>query len=158
MDADGATELNEYSEQIEDIDQQIHERRRWMFDIMHDNATAIAQRQGERINRLTLVSLIFSPVTGLSGFFGMNFNWMINHIDSGAAFLSLGVLLPAASVLLSIVWFRHHGLIQFGPRPPRTPVLPNNFVWSVLDTTVAVDAATLPDRSTDLHKAREASA
>jgi hypothetical protein len=65
MDACGASELNEYAEQVEDVEQQIYERRRWLSDIMHDNATAIAQRQGEQINRLTLVSLIFLPVTAL---------------------------------------------------------------------------------------------
>jgi Mg2+ and Co2+ transporter CorA len=113
MDACGAAELNEYAEQVEDVEQQIHERRRWLSDIMHDNATAIAERQGEQINRLTLVSLIFLPVTALSGFFGMNFNWMIDHIGSGEAFVVLGVVLPALSVMISIGYFRHRGLIQF---------------------------------------------
>ena len=158
MDSDGTDELNEYSEQVEDIEQQIHERRRWMSDIMHDNATAIAQRQGEQINRLTLVSLIFLPVTALSGFFGMNFNWMINHIDSGEAFLVLGVLLPALSVVLSVAWFRHRGLIQLNLRSrstTRESVLANNFVWSALETAE-------PDKSsasaTELNKTREISA
>jgi Mg2+ and Co2+ transporter CorA len=160
MDDDGAAELNEYSEQVEDIEQQIHERRRWMSDIMHDNATAIAQRQGEQINRLTLVSLIFLPVTALSGFFGMNFNWMINHIDSGEAFLALGVVLPLLSVVLSIVWFRHRGLIQLNlrQRPTvRDSVLSSNFVWSALETTEPEKAAALPESSTELHKTREVS-
>jgi hypothetical protein len=117
---------------------------------MHDNATAIAQRQGEQINRLTLVSLIFLPVTALSGFFGMNFNWMIGHIDSGVAFLALGVFLPLVSVLLSILWFRHRGLIQLnlGRRPAaRNPVLSNNFVWSALETVETDKASALPAES-----------
>jgi Mg2+ and Co2+ transporter CorA len=127
MDERGAAELNEYAEQVEDVEEEIHDRRRWMSDIMHDHATAIAQRQGEQINRLTLVSLIFLPVTALSGFFGMNFNWMINHIESARAFVILGVTLPALSVLISIVWFLQRGLIQIPfrrrqPAPGRSAV------------------------------------
>jgi Mg2+ and Co2+ transporter CorA len=127
MDNRGAEELNEYAEQVEDVEQQIYERRRWLSDIMHDNATAIAQRQSEQINRLTLVSLIFLPVTALSGFFGMNFNWMISHLDGGLAFLAFGVLLPALSVIISIVWFRQRGLIQFNLRSRSTPGRPLAF-------------------------------
>jgi Mg2+ and Co2+ transporter CorA len=120
MDECGAAELNEYAEQVEDVEHQVYERRRWMSDIMHDNAMAIAQRQAEQINRLTLVSLIFLPVTALSGFFGMNFNWMIDRIDGAGAFIAFGVLLPLMSVALSIAWFRHSGLIRFRSRPQAT--------------------------------------
>ena len=132
MDACGAAELNEYAEQVEDVEQQIYERRRWLSDIMHDYATAIAERQGEQINRLTLVSLIFLPVTALSGFFGMNFNWMINHIESAKAFVALGVALPVLSVMISVAWFRHRGLIQFnfGSRPARQgPTAFDEILW-----------------------------
>jgi Mg2+ and Co2+ transporter CorA len=120
MDATGAAELNEYAAQVQDVATQLYERRRWMSDIMHDNATAIAQRQGEQINRLTLVSLIFLPVTALSGFFGMNFNWMSKHLEGVEEFLVLGLGLPALSVIASILWFRQSGLIQFnlGGRAP----------------------------------------
>jgi Mg2+ and Co2+ transporter CorA len=113
MDDCGAAEFNEYAEQVEDVEHQIYERRRWLSDIMHDNAMSIAQRQAEQINRLTLVSLIFLPVTAFSGFFGMNFNWMIAHIESRGAFVAFGVLLPILSVIVSIGYFRQRGLIQF---------------------------------------------
>jgi magnesium transporter len=118
MDESGAEELNEYAEQVEDVEHDVYERRRWMSDIMHDSAMAIAQRQAEQINRLTMASLIFLPVTALSGFFGMNFNWMIQHMDGAAAFFICGVLLPIISVLLSLAWFRHRGLIRFKSRSP----------------------------------------
>jgi Mg2+ and Co2+ transporter CorA len=117
MDAGGADELNDYVEQVEDVEEQLYERRRWMSDMMHDYATAIAQRQGEQINRLTLVSLIFLPVTALTGFFGMNFGWMIKALASADAFITLGVLLPVLSVIMSIAWFMHRGLIQLKLRP-----------------------------------------
>jgi Mg2+ and Co2+ transporter CorA len=117
MDLRGAEELNDYADQVEDVEEQLRERRRWMSDIMHEYATVVAQRQGEQINRLTLVSLIFLPVTALTGFFGMNFNWMIEAIGSSAAFFILGVTLPILCVALTMAWLMHRGLIRFRPLP-----------------------------------------
>ena len=118
MDPRGAAELNDYADQVEDVEEQLQERRRWMSEIVHDYATAIAQRQSEQINRLTLVSLLFLPVTAVTGFFGMNFNWMIGALGSPAAFLVLGLLLPAAMVIITVAWFARRGFIQLRHRPP----------------------------------------
>lgn len=112
----GAEELNDYVEQVEDFEEQLYERRRWMSDITHDFATAVAQRQSEQISRLTLVSMIFLPVTALTGFFGMNFGWMNSAITSRAAFFLLGVLIPALSVMLTVTWLWRKGLIRFALR------------------------------------------
>jgi Mg2+ and Co2+ transporter CorA len=114
----GADELNDYADRVEDIEEKLIERRRWLSEIIHDSATAIAQRQGEQINRLTLVSLIFLPVTAVTGFFGMNFNWMIDALGSERAFFALGVILPTVMVLATISWLGYRGLIQFLRRPP----------------------------------------
>ena len=68
----------------------------------------------------------------LSGFFGMNFNWMIGHIDSREAFVVCGLLLPAISVMISIAYFRHRGLIQFGLKsrtPPQRPLAFDQLPW-----------------------------
>jgi Mg2+ and Co2+ transporter CorA len=65
----GAAELNDYADQVEDVEEQLFERRQWMSNIIHDFSAEIARKQGEQINRLTLVSLIFLPVTALTGSF-----------------------------------------------------------------------------------------
>jgi Mg2+ and Co2+ transporter CorA len=121
MDPRGAEELNDYAEQVEDVQEQLQERRRWMSDIVHDAANAVTQRQGEQINRLTLVSLIFLPVTAVTGFFGMNFNWMISALESKGAFFALGMLLPISMMLLTLAWFTQRGFIQIGRRRPAPP-------------------------------------
>ena len=58
--------------------------------------------------RLSLIATIFLPLTAVSSFFGMNFGWMVDHIDSLPWFLGLGVLVPAALVafLLLFIWRR----------------------------------------------------
>ena len=111
MDPHGAAELNDYADQVEDVEARMQERSRWASEILQRYTTALAERQSEQLNRLTVVATIFLPITFLTGFFGMNFTWMINGLGSPAAFLLLGILLPAISVLLTLFWFKRRGLI-----------------------------------------------
>ena len=117
MNPAAAAEFDDYAEEVEDVEAQLFERRRWLSDLMHDQAAAVAQRQGEQINRLTLVSLIFLPVTALTGFFGMNFEWMNQALVGKEAFLVLGVALPLLSMAATIAWLIQRGLIQIKWRP-----------------------------------------
>jgi magnesium transporter len=68
-------------------------------------AEAVNVLLNQMAGRLTIVATIFLPLTFATGFFGMNFGWLVRHIDSGATFFVLGVggmVLPLilAAVLL----------------------------------------------------------
>ena len=52
---------------------------------------ALQVKLNETSYRLTVVATVFLPLTFITGFFGMNFGWMVEHVDSGAAFWLLGV-------------------------------------------------------------------
>jgi len=54
-------------------------------------AKLIDLRLNETIYWLTVVATVFLPLTFVTGFFGMNFTWMVDHIESFLAFLILGV-------------------------------------------------------------------
>lgn len=54
-------------------------------------ANAVQVQLNETTYRLTLVATIFLPLSFVAGFFGMNFGWMVDHIDSESAFWLLGV-------------------------------------------------------------------
>ena len=57
----------------------------------------------QRTYLVSVVATIFVPLTFLTGFFGMNIGWMVDHIRSPGAFWLLGV---AASVITGLLIWR----------------------------------------------------
>ena len=55
----------------------------------------------ERAYQVSVVATIFVPLTFVTGFFGMNFGWMVHHIDSPLAFWLLGMAIPIATAALA---------------------------------------------------------
>jgi magnesium transporter len=50
-----------------------------------------SNRLNEVATRLSVLATIFVPLTIITGFFGQNFGWLVNHIDSLTAFLIWGI-------------------------------------------------------------------
>ncbi|MEU2828447.1 CorA family divalent cation transporter [Streptomyces lavendulae] len=73
-------------------------------------ASLVADRQNLVINRLAIVSVIFLPLSFLTGFFGMNFGFMSTLMASEKAFLALGLGLQlcALAVAMYFVLYRTH--------------------------------------------------
>jgi magnesium transporter len=72
---------------------------------------ALQAQINETTYRLTIVATIFLPLSFITGFFGMNFDWLIQHIESQTSFWVLGVgalILP----LIFIVVFLELGLLR----------------------------------------------
>ena len=55
----------------------------------------------ERAYVVSVLATIFLPLTFLTGFFGMNFGWMVEQIDGQIVFWLLGFLLPIAAGVAS---------------------------------------------------------
>ena len=64
-------------------------------------ASVIDLRLNEMSYWLTVVATIFLPLTFVTGFFGMNFDWMIGEIDTQLAFWLLGVGTILAAALMA---------------------------------------------------------
>jgi magnesium transporter len=91
-------------------------------------ATLIDLRLNETSYWLTVVATIFLPLTFITGFFGMNFGWMVGEIDTQSAFWLLGLGTPVVGVLL--IWRlvargspvqEDVGTAEGVPTPPRAP-------------------------------------
>lgn len=69
--------------------------------------STVANRQNEVMKHLTLVATIFLPLSFLTGFFGMNFAWMVTHVQNTLlGFLLLAVGGPLASVTGLWIYFK----------------------------------------------------
>jgi magnesium transporter len=66
-------------------------------------------RLNETIYWLTVVATVFLPLSFLTGFFGMNFAWMVQRIDTLAAFIVLGIGGPALATALTWLAVKRRG-------------------------------------------------
>ncbi|MCD2190496.1 magnesium transporter CorA family protein [Actinomycetospora soli] len=113
-------------EQVVAISADAEESRAYLADVGDHLSQALDEIEADRESlqgmldtysnevqeRLTIVATIFLPLTALTGFFGTNFQWMLDHIGSGWAFLVFGVGGTLVSCLAIVLWLRRTGLLD----------------------------------------------
>ena len=68
--------------------------------------TAVGVQQNATIQRLTVLSTIFLPLTFVTGFFGQNFGWLVDNIEALDDFIFFGIgglLIPLVALFF---WLR----------------------------------------------------
>jgi magnesium transporter len=90
-----ATRMSQLGVSLESLREELHE--------------AMADRRDEVVRRLTALAAVFLPLTFLTGFFGQNFGWLVDHIESPAAFAGLAIALPVAMVASLLYAFHRRG-------------------------------------------------
>jgi Mg2+ and Co2+ transporter CorA len=96
---------------LADDPRQVLRRARTIFEASGTTAAELYSILGDTLNRqatminerLTLAAVVFFPLTVSTGFFGMNFEWMVSHIGSLPAFVVLGMVVPLMMVGVTLM-------------------------------------------------------
>jgi magnesium transporter len=112
-----APELRPYLRDVHDhllqVDEEVAAQRDLLGTVLQANMavisveqTRVSVRQNSTIEQLTILATVFLPLTFITGFFGQNFAWLVQHISSYTAFIVYGLgglLVPLALLFL---WLR----------------------------------------------------
>ena len=79
----------------------------------------VGNRQADINKQLTMIATIFLPLTFLTGFFGQNFEFLTNNIETGWGFLWFGLVPLAFSTIGLGLFFRREGWIRTHAKPRR---------------------------------------
>ena len=72
--------------------------------------STVSNRLNEVVRRLTVIATLFMPLTFITGFFGMNFAWLVNRITTIGAFaFCIGIML--ITIGLQFAYFRRRGWV-----------------------------------------------
>lgn len=88
---------------------QVDSEREHASSVMDVYLTTVNNRQNDVMKQLTAVSTYFLPLMFVTGFFGMNFPWMVRHIGGPTSFLALGVGLQVVSIAAVAVVLKRRG-------------------------------------------------
>jgi magnesium transporter len=109
--------LRPYLRDVQDhlllVDEEVAAQRDLLGTVLQANMavisveqTRVGVRQNSTIEQLTVLATVFLPLTFITGFFGQNFAWLVQHISSYTAFFVYGLgglIIPLA---LLFWWLR----------------------------------------------------
>jgi magnesium transporter len=90
------------------IAEQVDAERDGLTGVLEVWVSLRSMRMDALTTRLTVVATIFLPLTFLTGFFGQNFGWMVDHVTSAWAFWLLGVGGMLLSTLTAYLYVRRN--------------------------------------------------
>jgi magnesium transporter len=109
LDAEAERYFRDVDDHLIRLSEQIDMFRDLLTGAMDVYLSTISNRLNTVMKQLAVIATIFLPLTFITGFFGQNFGWMVDHVDGWPAFLLLGIGLEVAGVVVLIAYFRRRG-------------------------------------------------
>ena len=112
-----APKLQPYLRDVQDhlllVDEEVAAQRDLLGTVLQANMavlsveqTKVSVRQNSTMEQLTVLATIFLPLTFITGFFGQNFAWLVQHISSYTAFIIYGLGGLIVPLVLLFWWMR----------------------------------------------------
>jgi Mg2+ and Co2+ transporter CorA len=109
LDTDGMAQMQQFLGAVQGTSSLIDNLASAIRNAAQDIQAQVSTWQGNRINVLTIVTMVFLPISFLTGYFGMNFTWLDNQLDSFWSWMLLGVALPVLLVAVCVSLLRTSG-------------------------------------------------
>jgi magnesium transporter len=111
LEADTRNYFRDVYDHLIRISEMIDSYRDLLTGTMDVYLSVTSNRLNHVIKQLTVVATVFLPLTFVTGFFGQNFRWMVDRVDTLEAFLACGIGASLLTVIGLVLWFRHSGYI-----------------------------------------------
>ncbi len=83
---------------------------------MDTHLSMVSNRLNVIMKQLAMIATIFLPLGFLTGFFGQNFGWLTNHLQTGFGyFLFLGIGAEIVAIVVLLIFFKRRGWLGSGP-------------------------------------------
>jgi magnesium transporter len=106
----GADELPYYRDVLDHVSRvvdQLDGARDIINNARETHISMASHRQNEVAKQLTIVATVFLPLTYITGFFGQNFGWLVNHITDRQTFVLWGLGSEIVAFVALLAYFRY---------------------------------------------------
>ena len=91
------------------IAEQIDSYRDVLSSAMDVYLSSVSNRVNAVMKQLTVIATIFLPLTFVTGFFGQNFGWLVQRVDTAVAFWGIGMGSLIVSCAILFAFFKQRG-------------------------------------------------
>ena len=109
MTADAERYFRDVYDHLVRISELVDSYRDLLGGVLDTHMSTVSNRLNGVMKQLTIIATVFLPATFLTGFFGQNFGWMVNHLTSATVFFVLGVALQIVLAAFLLLLFRSRG-------------------------------------------------
>jgi magnesium transporter len=109
LDDDGMRYFRDVYDHLIRLSDELDTYRDLLTGAMDVYLSTVSNKLNVIMKQLGVIATIFLPLSFLTGFFGQNFGWLVDHIGGTATFFGLGLGLDLLSVTGFMVMFRKRG-------------------------------------------------